>query len=68
MVKTVLKICDLKNNKDVVRVKNAITSNEGIIACKIDKESKNVEIIYDDYFVNDDKIAESIEKLGYTII
>lgn len=67
-MKTVLKVCGLRSNKDVVRVKNAITSNEGILACKIDKESKNIEIIYDEYFVNDDKIAESIEKLGYTII
>jgi len=55
-------------SKDVTRVKNAISANEGVIACGIHKVKKEVEIVYDNYFINIEDIIESIENSGYTVI
>jgi len=67
-MKTTLKICDMVTSKDVTRVKNAISANEGVIACGIHKAKKEVEIVYDNYFISIDDIIESIENSGYTVI
>lgn len=67
-MKTTLKVCDMVTSKDVTRVKNAISANEGVIACGIHKVKKEVEIVYDNYFINIEDIIESIENGGYTVI
>lgn len=67
-MKTILKVCDMVTSKDVTRVKNAISANEGVIACGIHKVKKEVEIVYDNYFINIEDIIESIENSGYTVI
>ena len=67
-MKTTLKVCDMVTSKDVTRVKNAISANEGVIACGIHKTKKEVEIVYDNYFISIDDIIESIENSGYTVI
>ncbi|KYH31903.1 hypothetical protein CLTEP_23070 [Clostridium tepidiprofundi DSM 19306] len=67
-MKTVLKVCDIRSAKDVVNIKKAISDNEGIIACQIETKNGEVEIVYDNYFVDVDKIIESIENVGYTVI
>lgn len=67
-MKTTLKVCDMVTSKDVTRVKNAISANEGVIACGIHKVKKEVEIVYDNYFINIEDIIESIENSGYTVV
>jgi copper chaperone len=67
-MKTILKVCDMVTSKDVTRVKNAISANEGVIACGIHKAKKEVEIVYDNYFIDVEDIIESIENSGYTVI
>lgn len=67
-MKAVFKICNMYSSKDVTKIKRAISSNEGIIACQIQKQNGEVEVVFDDYFVNEDKIIESIEDVGFTVI
>lgn len=67
-MKAVLKVCNMDSSNDVAKVRNAISNNEGVVACKIDKQNGEVEIIYDSYFVDADKLIESIENVGYTVI
>jgi len=67
-MKTTLKVCDMVTSKDVTRVKNAISANEGVIACGIHKVNKEVEIVNENYFINIEDIIESIENSGYTVI
>lgn len=67
-MKTILKVCDMVTSKDVTRVKNAISANEGVVACGIHKAKKEVEIVYDNYFIDVEDIIESIENSGYTVI
>lgn len=67
-MKAVFKVAGLKTCKDVTRVKNAIANNEGIIACQINKNTCQVEVIYDNYFITEEKLMSDIENLGYTVI
>ena len=34
-MKSIIKIYDMKNTKDVSNIQNAIASNEGVIACQV---------------------------------
>ncbi|MEG0308896.1 MAG: heavy-metal-associated domain-containing protein [Clostridium sp.] len=67
-MKATLKICDMVTSKDVLKVKEAISANEGVIACGIHKSKKEVEIVYDNYFINIEDIIQSIEDCDYTVI
>jgi len=67
-MKTVLRVCDIRSVKDVVNIKKAISDNEGIIACQIETQNGEVEIVYDNYLVDVDKIIQSIENIGYIVI
>ncbi|EQB89266.1 hypothetical protein SDC9_66422 [bioreactor metagenome] len=67
-MKAVLKVCDMVTYKDVSNIRNAISNNEGVLACQIRPENKEVEIVYDTYFIDIDDIVASIEDKGYTVI
>lgn len=67
-MKSTLKICDMITAKDVARIKNAISMNEGVIACGLNKVKKEAEIVYDDNFISIEKIIESIENQGYMVM
>ena len=58
----------MNTSNDISDVNSAISNNQGVIACQINSESKEIEIIYDDYFVSLDNLIESIEESGYTVI
>jgi copper chaperone len=67
-MKSVLKVCNLNSLQDVNNVRTAISNNEGVVACEINKEKGEVSVVYDTYFVGIEAIIESIEDLGYTVI
>jgi copper chaperone CopZ len=67
-MKSSIKIIGMKTSEDIKKIKNAVASNTGVVACEINKEKGEVSIIYDDYFSKLDKIIDSIELLGYTVV
>lgn len=67
-MKSVIKICEIKTSNDISNIQKAIASNEGVIACEVSLKRKEVQIIYDENFVNIDKIIDSIENIGYMVI
>ncbi|MBU5486239.1 heavy-metal-associated domain-containing protein [Clostridium sp. MSJ-11] len=67
-MKSIIKICNMKNMNDISRVRKAISNNEGVIACQINPEKGEANIVYDEHFILLDEIIESIEDLGYTIL
>ncbi|PRR77877.1 hypothetical protein CLLI_21380 [Clostridium liquoris] len=67
-MKSVLKVLNMKTMADVSNIRKAISSNEGVIACQINSEKGEVNVVYDEYFVTLDNLMESIEDLGYTIL
>ncbi|MBU3156405.1 heavy-metal-associated domain-containing protein [Clostridium estertheticum] len=67
-MKSVIKVCNMNTSEDISNVNLAISNNQGVIACQINSESKQVEIIYDDYFITADNLIEAIEEAGYAVI
>jgi copper chaperone CopZ len=67
-MKSVLKIYNINNQGDVANIQRAITANEGVIACEISIEKKEIQIIYNEVWLNIDKVTECIENLGYMVI
>ncbi|MHC1685990.1 MAG: heavy-metal-associated domain-containing protein [Clostridiaceae bacterium] len=67
-MKAVLRICDMNTPKDISNVRKAIAATEGVMACQISKDSGEVTVVFDDFFVTIDNIIESIEDHGYTVI
>lgn len=67
-MKFIIKICDMKSAKDISNIKNAISSNEGVIACEVSLEKKEAQIIYNESYLSIESIIESIENLGYMVL
>ena len=67
-MKSVLKVCNMHTNEDISMIRTAISNNEGVIACEINKEKGEVSIVYDDYFVEEDVLIQCLEDLGYAVL
>ncbi|MCM8709652.1 heavy-metal-associated domain-containing protein [Clostridium sp. SYSU_GA19001] len=67
-MKSVIKVANMRTLSDVNKIREAISNNEGVIACQISKEKQEVSIVYDTYFLKEDDIIQCLEDLGYTII
>ena len=62
----VIKFVIVNKTEDVNRIRKVISSNEGVVACQINKEKGEVSVVFDSYFCNIEQIIQSIEDLGYT--
>jgi len=67
-MKAVLRISNMNSSADVNNVRKVIANNEGIIACQISKEKQEIDIVYDQFFINEDQIVASLEDSGYTVL
>jgi copper chaperone len=67
-VQSLLRIPDMKNTNDVVKVREAIANNVGVIACQIVPERSEASIFYDSTYITLDELISSIEDIGYTVI
>jgi copper chaperone len=67
-MKSTIKIANLRSSSDINIIREAISDNEGVIACQINKEKSEVNVVYDSNFLNEDKLVQSLEDLGYTIL
>lgn len=67
-MKSVLKISNMRTMDDVSSIRKVISRNEGVVACQINIEKQEANIVYDGYFLNIDDIIESLEDSGYTVI
>ncbi|ASW42115.1 heavy-metal-associated domain-containing protein [Clostridium isatidis] len=67
-MKSFLKVPNMKDNKDVAIIREAIAKNIGVIACEILLSKKEVTIFYDESSITLDDLISSIEDMGYTVI
>ena len=67
-MKSTLKICNMKTLRDVSIVRDTIARNEGVVACQLNKEKGEAEIVYDSSLLELDIIIEDLEELGFTVI
>lgn len=66
-MKSLIRIHNLNNSKDVQKIRKIISINEGIIACEINLSKKEIQIVYDHLSISIDDIIASIELAGYMI-
>ena len=67
-MKSVLKVCSMQTNDDVSNIRTAISNNLGVIACEINTEKGEVSVVYDDFFVRPEKLIQSLEDSGYSVL
>ena len=67
-MKAVFKVPNIRTSEDVNKIRKVISSSEGVIACQINKEKGKVSIVYDNYFITENKIIQCIEDLGYAVL
>lgn len=67
-MKSILRICGMKDNNDVGKIQANLSQLEGIIACEILLKKNEVQIIYNEDFIGEEKIINSIENLGYMVV
>lgn len=67
-MKAVIKVSNLRSQSDVGNIRTALSNEEGIIACQIKREKGEVDVVYDTYFINLEKIQDLLDDMGYTVI
>lgn len=66
-MKSTLKISKINSIADVNNIRQAVSNNEGVIACQIIAEKGQIIVFFDEVFTTEDNIIESIEDLGYSV-
>lgn len=67
-MKSLVRIYNLATHNDIVNIKNVVSNYEGILACEVNLNKKEVYLVYDDLSVSIDDITDSIELAGYMVI
>ena len=67
-MKSIIKILNMESEKDVKLIQNAIANNSGIIASQVSLRKKEIVVIYDSIYLNEEKIINTIEDLAYIVI
>ncbi|GAB6168929.1 heavy-metal-associated domain-containing protein [Clostridium carnis] len=67
-MKSLIKVSNINTNNDVISIREAISNNEGVIACEVNMLKKEVSIVYDDRSITIEDITNSIEEKGYSVI
>ncbi|QGU93829.1 ferredoxin [Clostridium bovifaecis] len=67
-MKAVIKVSNLRSQSDVGNIRTALSNEEGVIACHIKREKGEVDVVYDTYFINLEKIQDLLDDMGYTVI
>ena len=67
-MKSIIRIANMRTLADVNNIREAISNNEGIIACQINKEKQEVNVIYDSNYLLEDDLIQCLEDLGYTTL
>ena len=67
-MKALLRIYNLTTHNDINNIRNVVSNYEGILACEINLNRKEVNIVYDSLSVSMDEIMTSIENVGYMVI
>lgn len=67
-MKSLIKVCGINNNEDISNLREAVGNNEGVIACEININKKEISVVYDDRTLSLDEIINSIEIKGYSVV
>ena len=66
-MKSLIKVCNITSD-DVNSIREAVSNNEGVIACEVNISKKEVSVVYDDRSLSLDEIINAIEIKGFSVI
>lgn len=66
-MKSLVRIYNLTNYEDIIKIKR-VSNYNGILACEINLNKKEVNLVYDSLSVAIYEIIASIENAGYMVI
>ena len=67
-MKALVRIYNLTTHDDIINIRNVVSNYEGILACEINLNKREVNIVYDSLSVAIYEIIASIENAGYMVI
>lgn len=67
-MKSLVRIYNLVTYADIVKIRSIVSNYEGILACEINLQKKEVHLVYDNLSLSIDQIINSIENEGYMVI
>lgn len=67
-MKSIIRVCNIDTVEDISNIRIAVSGNNGVIACEINKDKKEVSVVYDKFILSLDQLIESIEDKGYIVI
>ena len=67
-MKSLVRIYNLTTHDDIINIRNVVSNYEGILACEINLNKKEVNLVYDSLSVAIYEIIASIENAGYMVI
>ena len=67
-MKSVIKVINMKVQKDASFIQNAVINKEGIIAIQTSVKRQDITVIYNDMYIKIEEIIDIIEDLGYVTI
>lgn len=67
-MKSLIKVFNINSTEDINNVREAVSNNEGVIACEVSRARQEVSVVYDDRSLTLDDIINSIETSGYSVV
>ncbi|MEN8077079.1 hypothetical protein ABFP60_08945 [Clostridioides difficile] len=67
-MKSLVRIYNLATHTDIVKIRSIVSDYEGILACEINLNKKEIHLVYDSLSISIDEIINSIENEGYMVI
>lgn len=67
-MKAVVKVCDLNTFDDISKIQSCMAQIQGVIACEISIERKEVQVVFNEAFVDLEKIIASLENIGFLVM
>lgn len=65
---SIMKIQNLNNSSDVSKINNIMSQIEGVIACEISVDRREIQVVYNEAIVKLEDIIGDIEDIGYIVI
>ena len=67
-MKSSIRVYNLNTQNDVIKIRKIISKYEGIIACEINVNKKEILLVYDKMSVSIEELINNLEISGYMVI
>ena len=67
-MKSSIRVINLNNKNIINDIRTALANKNGIIACEIKATQGIIDVIYDEHYIKEEEIFDTIETLGYSTI